>query len=102
LKTLRTYLGRAVRGIGRKIAADATLKEIFAHPLRLARRVREQRHRQRQPTVSNLDAPEVDCIGKGKVTGAMNSASKSWSQPRCTVVEKGTLWRMSTRCPPLL
>lgn len=57
LKTLPAYLGRVIRGIGRIIAGDATLKEIFAHPLRLARRAREQRHRQRQPTVSNLDAP---------------------------------------------
>jgi IS5 family transposase len=36
LKTLRTYLGRVVRDIGRKIAGQSDLKEIFAQPLRLA------------------------------------------------------------------
>ena len=66
LKTLRTYLGRVTRDIGRKIAGDSGLKQIFAHPLRLARRVREQRPRQRGPKVYSLHAPEVECIGKGK------------------------------------
>ncbi len=66
LKTLRTYLGRVSRDIGRKIAGDAGLKEIFAQPLRLARRVREQRQRQRGPKIYSLHAPEVECIGKGK------------------------------------
>src|ERR1700760_1184632 len=66
LKTLRTYLGRVPRDIGRKITGDAGLKEIFAQPLRLARRVHEQRQRQRGPKVYSLHAPEVECIGKGK------------------------------------
>jgi len=66
LKTLRTYLGRVSSDIGRKIATDASLKDIFAQPLRLARRVREQRQRQRGPKVYSLHAPEVECIGKGK------------------------------------
>src|SRR6201999_3158796 len=66
LKTLRTYLGRVTRDIGRKITGDAGLKEIFAQPLRLARRVHEQRQRQRGPKVYSLHAPEVECIGKGK------------------------------------
>jgi IS5 family transposase len=66
LRTLRTQLGRVIRDIGRKIADDATLREIFALPLTLARRVREQRQRQRGPKVYSLHAPEVECIGKGK------------------------------------
>jgi IS5 family transposase len=43
LKTLRTYLGRVVRDIGRKIKGEAELESVFTHPLMLARRVREQR-----------------------------------------------------------
>src|SRR3984957_3400716 len=66
LKTLRTYLGRVTRDIGRKITGDAGLKEIFAQPLRLARRGHEPRPRQRGPKVYSLHAPEVECIGKGK------------------------------------
>jgi len=66
LRTLRTQLGRVARDIGRKIAGNTPLREIFAMPLTLARRVREQRQRQRGPKVYSLHAPEVECIGKGK------------------------------------
>ena len=66
LRTLRTQLGRVIRDIGRKITDDAALREIFAVPLSLARRVREQRQRQRGRKVYSLHAPEVECIGKNK------------------------------------
>jgi transposase, IS5 family len=75
LKTIRTYLGRVTRDIVRKIGGDAELESVFAHPLRLGRRVREQRQHQRGrkslpsgsvPRVYSLHAPEVECIGKGK------------------------------------
>ena len=66
LRTLRTQLGRVIRDIGRKIADDAASREVFALPLSLARRVREQRQRQRGHKVYSLHAPEVECIGKGK------------------------------------
>ena len=42
------------------------MESVFAHPLMLARRVREQRQNQRGPKVYSLHAPEVECIGKGK------------------------------------
>lgn len=66
LKRLRTYLGRVIRDIGRKIEGNATLDGRFAKLLMLARRVREQQQRQRGPKVYSLHAPEVECIGKGK------------------------------------
>src|SRR5450631_1766478 len=66
LKKLRTYLGRVIRDIGRKIEGDGGLEAAFAEPLLLARRVREQQPRQRGPKVYSLHAPEVECIGKGK------------------------------------
>ncbi|QQO22403.1 IS5 family transposase [Bradyrhizobium diazoefficiens] len=66
LKRLRTYLGRVIRDIGRKIEGNATLDERFAKLLMLARRVHEQQPRQRGPKVYSLHAPEVECIGKGK------------------------------------
>jgi transposase, IS5 family len=66
LKTLRTYLGRVMRDIGRKIADNAALEPKFAKLLLLARRVHEQQQRQRGPKVYSLHAPEVECIGKGK------------------------------------
>src|SRR5882757_7980825 len=66
LKTIRTYLGRVTRDIVRKIGGDAELESVFARPLMLARRVREQRQHQRGQKVYSLHAPEVECIGKGK------------------------------------
>jgi IS5 family transposase len=66
LKKLRTYLGRVIRDIGRKIENNDALQATFAKLLLLARRVREQQQRQRGPKVYSLHAPEVECIGKGK------------------------------------
>src|SRR2546429_8135117 len=67
LKTLKTYLGRVIRDIDRKIADHLWLKEmVFKNILSLARRVRDQKPRQRGPKVYSLHAPEVECIGKGK------------------------------------
>jgi len=67
LKKLRTYLGRVIRDVTRKIAGDSRLEEmVFGRILKLARRVRDQTQRQRGPKVYSLHAPEVECIGKGK------------------------------------
>ncbi len=66
LRKLRTYLGRIIRDISRKIEANGVQQATFAHLLSLARRVREQQQRQRGPKVYSLHAPEVECIGKGK------------------------------------
>ena len=66
LRTLRTYLGRTMRDIGRQIAGDEPLQAIFKRPLYLAGRVLEQRREARGRKVYSLHAPEVECIGKGK------------------------------------
>src|ERR1700674_6066215 len=66
LRKLRTYLGRVIRDIARRIARNDTLQEMFAKPLSFARRVRDQDRHQRWPKVYSLHAPEVECIGKGK------------------------------------
>src|SRR5271154_1252307 len=66
LRKLKTYLGRVIRDIGRRIAGDAALEEIFARELSLARRVLAQDRHQRGRKVYSLHAPEVECIGKGK------------------------------------
>ena len=67
LRTLRTYLGRVIRDIGRKIRRRGRLEtRLRADLLLLARRVREQRQHQRGQKVYSLHAPEVECIGKGK------------------------------------
>lgn len=66
LKRLRTMLGAVVRDITRKITRQPGLMQIFGLPLSLARRVRDQRQRERGKKVYSLHAPEVECIGKGK------------------------------------
>ncbi|KAB2921335.1 MAG: IS5 family transposase, partial [Candidatus Contendobacter sp.] len=67
LKTLRTYLGRVIRDIARKVEGDAWLEAVvFSGILSLARRVRDQQQHRRGPKVYSLHAPEVECIGKGK------------------------------------
>jgi len=63
---VRTLLGRTIRDIGRKIASRPELADVFARPLSLARRVKDQRQRERGRKVYSLHAPEVECIGKGK------------------------------------
>jgi IS5 family transposase len=66
LRKLKTYLGRVIRDIERRIAGNEGLRETFVRPLYLARRVLDQDHRQRGRKVYSLHAPEVECIGKGK------------------------------------
>jgi transposase, IS5 family len=66
LRKLKTYLGRVIRDIARKIEGDPRRENAFARLLSLARRVREQERGQRGPKVYSLHAPEVECIGKGK------------------------------------
>src|SRR5262249_25292444 len=66
LRKRKPYLGRVIRDIGRRIAGDDALEEIFARELSLARRVLAQDRHQRGRKVYSLHAPEVECIGKGK------------------------------------
>jgi transposase, IS5 family len=68
LRTLRTYLGRVIRDIARKLEGNVGLLDGIAldRMLVLARRVLDQKQRQRGPKVYSLHAPEVECIGKGK------------------------------------
>jgi IS5 family transposase len=66
LRSLRTMLGRVIRDITRQIVGRPELAEVFALPLSLARRVKDQRQRERGRKVYSLHAPEVECIGTGK------------------------------------
>ena len=68
LRKLRTYLGRIIRDMARKIDGNVDLigKIALGRMLSLAQRVLDQKQRQRGPKVYSLHAPEVECIGKGK------------------------------------
>ncbi|MBI4238252.1 MAG: IS5 family transposase [Deltaproteobacteria bacterium] len=61
-KTLRTYLGRVIRDIERKLPnQDEQLAEVLA----VSRRIHEQKKDDSGKTYS-VHAPEVECISKGK------------------------------------
>ena len=68
LKKLKTYLGRIIRDIGRKLGGNADLLGgiVLERMLARARQVLEQKQHQRGPKLYSLHAPEVECIGKGK------------------------------------
>jgi len=65
VKKLRTYLGRVVRDIERKIADQAEKQAVFATELALAKRLLAQQKQDKNKLYS-LHAPEVECISKGK------------------------------------
>lgn len=66
LRKLKTYLGRVIRDITRKIEGDPGREASFVRLLGLTRQVRSQQRGQRGPKVYSLHAPAVECIGKGK------------------------------------
>ena len=102
LKTIRTYLGRVARDIVRKIKGEAELESVFAHPLMLARRVREQRQHQRGKKVYSLHAPEVECIGKGgraRPIARTSSALRCRSPPRSIAPGAACSSPTPRRCP---
>jgi IS5 family transposase len=65
-RKLKTYLGRTIRDIERKIKGNEALEAAFKQPLWLSSRVMTQKLRDPARKVYSLHAPEVECIGKGK------------------------------------
>lgn len=65
VRTLRTYLGRVVRDVERRIADDTALQAVFAEELTMAKRLLAQEKHSKHKLYS-LHAPEVECISKGK------------------------------------
>jgi hypothetical protein len=98
LRTLRIQLGRLIRDIGRKIGENARLRAIFAWPLSLARRVREQRQTQRGRKLYSLYVPEVERIGKGKAHRPYEFGVKVSGQGRCGDARAVSSSPMRLRC----
>lgn len=63
---LKTYFGRTIRDIERKIKGNEALQSVFKQLLWRASRAITQRPRDEAKKVYSLHAPEVECIGKGK------------------------------------
>ncbi len=83
LKMLRTYLGRVIRDIGRKIDGNSGLEAASAKLLPLARRVREQQQRQRGPKVYSLHAPGSTASARARPVGLRHQNLRcNHGQPR--------------------
>ena len=110
LKTIRTYLGRVTRDIVRKIGGDAELESVFAHPLMLGRRVREQRQHQRgrkglprAPSRGSTRCmrPRSNASARARRIGPTNSASRCRSPPRCIARPEASSSPTPRRCPAI-
>jgi IS5 family transposase len=64
-KKLKTYLGRIIRDIQRKLEGNDSLKEKFFIPLDKATRILNQT-KESKDKIYSWHAPEVECIAKGK------------------------------------
>jgi IS5 family transposase len=66
IKKLRTWLGRVIRDVQRKVqAAGSEISGTLKTKLELAQRLHQQR-RDSKNKLYALHAPEVECIAKGK------------------------------------
>jgi hypothetical protein len=88
LRALRTYLGQVTRDIVRKIKGQAELESIFALPLSLSRRVREQRKNQRGKKVYSLHVPQSNASAKARRIVLTSSASRFPSLQR-SIIPRG-------------
>jgi transposase, IS5 family len=68
LRSLRTWLGRLIRDIRRRIVGQPQLEAEFERSLSRAAQIRSQEQRQRGYKLYSFHAPEVECIGKGKAS----------------------------------
>lgn len=65
IKKMKTYMGRVMRDIERKIAGDSILQTIFKTELEKAQRLCHQTKASKNKLYS-LHEPDVQCISKGK------------------------------------
>ena len=82
LKKLRTYLGRVIRDIGRKIDGKGGLEAAFARLLLLARRVREQQQRHAGRSSIRCMRRKSNASAKARPIDLTSSPSRSPSPPR--------------------
>ncbi len=65
MRKLKTWLGRLIRDIERKIAGDEGAEAFFATVLERSRKIFQQDKTSKNKLYA-LHAPEVECVGKGK------------------------------------
>ncbi len=75
IRRLKTYLGRVYRDVGRKIADDPALQQLFARLLGLVERLLTQT-KDTKGKLYSLHAPEVACFNRGKASGRYEFGAK--------------------------
>jgi IS5 family transposase len=68
-RKLRTYLGRVIRDIERKMQSDESKPSRMTKLLKVAKRIQTQPRKRLEgdpPKLYSVHAPEVECIAKGK------------------------------------
>lgn len=75
LKRLRTFLGRVLRDIGRKIAGKVELERTFTRLFGLVERLLAQKPKDKNKLYS-LHAPEVVCISKVRLVRHTSSVAR--------------------------
>ena len=81
LRKLKTYLGRVIRDIARKIDGAPELETAFARLMSLARRVRDQERGSAAPRSTACTRPRWSASARAKRTSPTSSASRSGSPP---------------------
>ena len=87
VRKMRTWLGRLIQDIRRKIAGDQALEAAFATALERAQRILDQKPGDKGKLYA-LHAPEAECIGKGKARtryefGVKTSVATTNERTRC-------------------
>ncbi len=101
LRTLKTYLGRTIRGIRRQIDGDKELEDAFRAELWKARRVMTQRPRDDVPKkIYSLHAPKGG-IGKGKSHKPYEFGVKASAATTLGRSKGGQFAVHARRCPAL-
>jgi IS5 family transposase len=91
LRTIRTYLGRVLRGVARKVRGEPELERIFAPEFWLAHLVREQRQNQRGRKIYSRTRLRSNASARGRRTCLTSSASRSPLQRPCTTRRAASL-----------
>ena len=101
LRKIRTYLGRVIRDIVRKIKGDAALAERL-RPIRCRwpAGCASSASISADTKVYSLHAPEVECIGKGKAHSPLRVRRQGLASPRRSIAPRAASSSPTPRrCP---
>ena len=102
LRKLKTYLGRVIRDIARRIGDDTELREAFAQPLGLARRVLAQDRRQRGRKTIRCTRLKSSASAKARRTALTSSVSRRAWRRRLSAHAVASSSPTSRHCPATL